>query len=125
MSENELKELKEEIKRELLAEMNTKKENQNTWQRIKEEYEEEFSKFDFVEHWECINPSNELVTKDTPVSAKYPLQNAIGTLLRISNKAKTVSKMNITYDEAKDIVEKILNILKEKTVKEENNGLSR
>lgn len=113
MSENEIKELKEQLKRELLAEMNTKKENQNTWQRIKEEYEEEFSKFDFVDHWEFINSENKLITRDTPVSAKYPLQNAIGTLLRITNKAKTVSKMNITYEEAKDMVEKILSILKE------------
>lgn len=125
MSENEIKELKEQLKKELLAEINAKKENENVWKRIKEEYEDEFSKFDFVDHWEFINSENELIVRDTPVSARYPLQNAIGTLLRISNKAKTVSKMNITYEEAKDIVEKILNILKEKTIKEESYELSR
>ncbi|MCI8640327.1 MAG: hypothetical protein HFJ59_00370, partial [Clostridia bacterium] len=54
MNEKELLELKEQIKRELLAEINTKKENQNSWQKIKEDYKEEFNKFDFIDHWEFI-----------------------------------------------------------------------
>ena len=48
------------------------------------------------------------------ITATYPLQNAIGTILRIINKSKTISKMNINYQEAKEIVDKILNILKER-----------
>lgn len=114
MSEQELKNLKEQIKRELMAEINTKKENQNTWQKIKEEYKDEFSKFNFIDHWEYINSNNELMSRDTEIIATYPLQSAIGTLLRIANKSKTVAKMDISYEEAKDMVEKILEILKEK-----------
>ncbi len=114
MSEQEIKALKEQIKRELLTEINIKKENQNTWQKIKEEYEEEFNKFDFVDHWEYVDADSKVISRDTTISVKYPLQSAIGTLLRIAKKSKTVSKMNISYEEAKDIVEKILCILKEK-----------
>lgn len=50
MEEINIQELKEQIKRELLAEMNTKKENENNWKKIKTEFEEEFSKFDFIDH---------------------------------------------------------------------------
>lgn len=114
MSEQELKSLKEQIKKEVLAEMEIKKENQNTWQRIKNEYKEEFEKFNFIDHWEFINADNQVISRDSEIIATYPLQNAIGTLLRIANKSKTIAKMNISYEEAKDIVEKILNILKEK-----------
>ena len=114
MSEQELKTLKEQIKKEVIAEMQAKKENQNTWQRIKNEYKEEFEKFNFIDHLEFVNSENQLITRDEEIGATYPLQNAIGTLLRIVNKSKTVTKMDISYEEAKDIVEKILNILKEK-----------
>lgn len=42
------------------------------------------------------------------------MQSAIGTLLRIVYKAKSVTKMNVPYEELKEIVDKILAILKEK-----------
>lgn len=118
MSENELQELKEQIKQEILREMNTKKENKNTWQKIKEEYKDEFSKFDFIDHWECINVNNKLISRDTKIFATYPLQNAIGTILRILYKSKTVTNMNINYEEAKQIVESILGIMKDKQKEE-------
>lgn len=114
MSEQELKSLKEQIKKEVLAEMKIKKENQNTWKRIKNEYKEEFEKFNFIDHWEVINADNQVISRDTKILATYPLQSAIGTLLRIINKSETVAKMDISYEDAKYIVEKILNILKEK-----------
>lgn len=114
MNEQELKTLKEQIKKEVIAEMQVKKENQNTWQKIKNEYKEEFQKFNFINHWEFIDTNNNLHTRDEEIRAEYPMQNAIGTLLRITNKSKTIAKMDISYEEAKDIVEKILNILKEK-----------
>lgn len=114
MNEKELLELKEQIKRELLAEINTKKENQNSWQKIKEDYKEEFNKFDFIDHWEFINSNNELISRDEKISTLYPLQSAIGTLLRIVYKSKMVNKINVDYKEMKDTVEQIMNILKEK-----------
>ena len=95
MSEKELLELKEQIKKELISEMNTKKENENNWKKIKTEFEEEFSKFDFIDHWEFINANNELISKDEKISTIYPLQNAIGTLLRIVYKSRTVNKCRI------------------------------
>lgn len=96
MSESELLELKEQIKREILTEIKVKKENENIWTKIKKEYEEEFKK---------------LVNRERDV---YVLQGAIGTLLRILYKAESVSKINAEYEEMKEIVEKIMNILKEK-----------
>lgn len=95
MSEKELLELKEQIKKELISEMNTKKENESNWKKIKEEYKEDFSKFDFIDHWEFINANNELISKDEKISTIYPLQNAIGTLLRIVYKSRTVNKCRI------------------------------
>ena len=114
MNEQELKCLKEQIKQELLAEINTKKENENSWKKIKDEYKDEFSKFDFTEHSQWIDCDEILHTKDEEVSAIYPMQNAIGTLLKIVFKSKTIAKMNVPYEELKDVVEKILKILKEK-----------
>lgn len=96
MSESELLELKEQIKREILKEINTKKENENMWSKIKKEYEEEFKK---------------ITNKERDV---YVLQGAIGTLLRVIYKTESVLKINAEYEEMKEIVEKILNILKEK-----------
>lgn len=114
MSEQEVQALKEQIKRELLAEMNTKKENENSWKRLKDEYKDEFSKFNFIDHWEFTDINNNLHTRDEEIKAEYPLQSAIGTLLRIVYKAKSVTKMNVPYEELKEIVDKILAILKEK-----------
>ena len=114
MNEQEMIALKEQIKKEVIAEMEIKKENQNTWQRIKNEYKEEFRKFNFIDHWEFIDSNNDLHTRDEEILAEYPLQSAIGTLLRIVNKSKTVTKMDISYEEAKEIVDKILSILEER-----------
>jgi len=113
MSNEELIALKEQIKKEVIAEMEIKKENQNTWQKIKNEYKEEFEKFNFIDHWEFIDLNNNLHTRDEQIIATYPLQSAIGTLLRITNKSKTIAKMDIGYEEAKEMVDKILSILKE------------
>lgn len=118
MTEQELQELKEQIKQEILKEMNAKKENKNTWQKIKEEYKDEFSKFDFIDHWEFTNADNKVISSDTKISATYPLQNAIGTILRILYKSKTVTNMNINYEEAKQVVESILSIMKDKQKEE-------
>jgi len=112
MSEIELKELKEQIKQEIIAEMNTKKENENNWKRIKQEYEEEFKKFNYIDHWEATIEDGRVISRDKEVNAIYPLQTAIGTLLRIVYKADTVSKMDAKYEDMKNIVEQILNILK-------------
>lgn len=112
MSESELKELKEQIKQEVIAEINAKKENENNWKKIKQEYEEEFKKFNYIDHWETTTGDGRVISRDKEVNAIYPLQNAIGTLLRIVYKAETVSKMNVKYEDMKNIVEQILNILK-------------
>lgn len=115
MSEQELKALKEQIKQELIEEMK-KPRQENLWKKIKQEYKEEFNKFNYIEHWEAMNCEGRLVTRDKEVIAEYPLTNAIGTLLRITYKAENVSKINADYEEVKKTVGSILNILKEKRV---------
>ncbi len=45
MSEKELLELKEQLKQEIIAEMEKKKEVQTNWLRIKKEFAEDFKMF--------------------------------------------------------------------------------
>lgn len=113
MSEQEIKSLKEQIKRELLEEMKRSK-KENVWKRVKKEYIEEFKKFNYIDHWEALNCNNQLITRDKEVLVEYPMQNAIGTLLKIIYKVDSVSKITASYEDVKEITEKILNILKEK-----------
>lgn len=96
MDKEQIEELKEQIKQEILKEMNTKKENESNWSKIKKEYEEEFKK---------------LITRERDI---YTLQNATGTILRIICKTDSVNRININYEEAKEIVEGILGIMKNK-----------
>lgn len=116
MTEQELQALKEQLKQEILQEMNTRKENENNWKKIKNELKEEFEKFNYINHWECLNCDNQLISRDTEVNAGYAMQNAIGTLLRIIYKAENVSKINAKYEDMKLVVEKILEVLKENKV---------
>ena len=100
MSNEELIALKEQIKKEVIAEMQTKKENENNWKKLKTEFEEEFDKFDYS------NGQRKITTR-------FAIQGAIGTLLRILYRADNVSKINANYEEMKAIVEPILDILKQ------------
>lgn len=95
MSETELIELKNQLKQEILEEINSRKVNENNWKKIKDEHEEEFKK---------------LITRERDI---YALQNAIGILLRLLYKAENVSKIDASYEEMKSIVEQILDVLKQ------------
>ena len=113
MSEQELNALKEQIKKELMQEM-SKPKKETVWKKVKKEYEEEFKKFNYIDHFETTSCDGRLISRDKQVLAEYPMMNAIGTLLRIKYKVDNVSKINADYNEMREIVGKILGILKAK-----------
>ncbi len=96
MNENEIKELKEQLKKELLAEMNIGKRKDSAWDMVRKEYEEEIKRLNKI-------PSD-----------NHSLEDAIRTLIRAKYGVRNVVNVEADYQELKDIVEKILNILKEK-----------
>lgn len=95
MSENELKELKEQIKQEILAEMNTRKRVGTVWEIIKKEYEQE------------INEVNKIPNDN------HSLEDAIRTIIRAKYGVRSVANLKADYDEVKEIVESILGIMKD------------
>lgn len=111
MSEQELKALKEEIKQELLKELQEPKPKRETvWSRIKKEFKEEAKLFNYEYDWTIDGRK----TKQTKHFENEVFQS-IGTLLRFKYKERLVNNITTDYEEVKDIVEKILNILKEKS----------
>lgn len=96
MSNEELQELKEQIKQEILAEMNTRKRVGTVWEIVKKEYEEEIKEVNKI-------PSD-----------NHSLKDAIRTIIRAKYGVRSVANIKADYDEVKEIVEGILGILKEK-----------
>lgn len=94
MSENELKELKEQIKQEVLAEMNRRKRIDTVWETVKKEYKEQIKELNKI-------PSD-----------NHSLEDAIRTIVRAKYGVRSVANVNTSYEELKNIVEQILNILK-------------
>lgn len=95
MSENELKELKEQIKQEILSEMNTRKRVGTVWEIVKKEYEEQ------IEEVNKIPNDN------------HSLEDAIRTIVRAKYGVRSVANIKADYDEVKRIVEGILEIMKD------------
>ena len=102
MSNEELQELKEQIKQEILSEMNTRKRVGTVWEIVKKEYEEQ------IEEVNKIPNDN------------HSLEDAIRTIVRAKYGVRSVANLKADYDEVKEIVEGILGIMKnaqEKVVK--------
>lgn len=95
MSENELQELKEQIKQEILSEMNTRKRVGTVWEIVKKEYEEQ------IEEVNKIPNDN------------HSLEDAIRTIVRAKYGVRSVANIKADYDEVKRIVEGILEIMKD------------
>lgn len=99
MSEEELKKLKEELKREILNEM-TKKElvKDNAWKTVKQEFEKMFYSKGY-----------------TDTREQYKIFNAIATIIRISlgyNQIQTIPAERA--EDMRQIMFKILNIFPNK-----------
>ena len=95
MSEQELIKLKEEIKQEIMAEMNTRKRVGTVWEIVKKEYEEEIKKANKI-------PGD-----------NHSLEDAIRTIVRAKYGVRSVANVNANYEDIKSIIEKVLDILKE------------
>ena len=112
MSEKELEKLKEEIMNELLQKMQQPK-KESVWKKVKNVHIDDFKKFDYIDHWEALNCDNQPISRDKEIRAEYPMTSAIGTLLRIVYKAENVNKVNASFEEVNNFVDKILNVCKE------------
>lgn len=114
MSENELQELKEQIKQEILREMKEPKARKETvWSRIKQEFEEEAKLFNY-EYDDTV--TGEYGVKHIVKREKHyegDVFTAIGTLLRLKYKERLVHNIEADYEEVKQIVESILGIMKD------------
>lgn len=95
MSNEELQELKEQIKQEILAEMNTRKRVGTVWEIVKKEYEEEIKEVNKI-------PND-----------NHSLEDAIRTIIRAKYGVRSVANLKADYDEVKEIVESILGIMKD------------
>lgn len=95
MSESELQELKNQIKQEILAEMNTRKRVGTVWETVKKEYENQ------IEELNKIPNDN------------HSLEDAIRTIVRAKYGVRSVANINASYEDIKSIVEQILNVLKQ------------
>lgn len=95
MSNEELQELKEQIKQEILSEMNTRKRAGTVWEIVKKEYEEQ------IEEVNKIPNDN------------HSLEDAIRTIVRAKYGVRSVANIKADYDEVKRIVEGILGIMKD------------
>ena len=85
MSESELLELKNQIKQEILAEMNT----------VKKEYENQIKELNKI-------PND-----------NHSLEDAIRTIVRAKYGVRSIANINATYEDIKNIVEQILNVLRQ------------
>lgn len=95
MSENELQELKEQIKQEILSETNTRKRVGTVWEIVKKEYEEQIKEINKI-------PSD-----------NHSLEDAIRTIIRAKYGVRSVANIKADYEEVKQIVESILGIMKD------------
>ena len=113
MSEKEMLELKEQLKQEILKEIDNKKKNQNNWNKLKKELKEEIEQFNYINHWKFTDPTTgEIKSSDNEVIVEYQLQNAIATFLKVIYKVKTIAKINANYEDMKSITVQLLNVLK-------------
>lgn len=95
MDNEQIEELKEQIKQEILAEMNTRKRVGTVWEIVKKEYEEEIKEVNKI-------PND-----------NHSLEDAIRTIVRAKYGVRSVANLKADYDEVKEIVEGILGIMKD------------
>lgn len=95
MTDEEINALKEEIKQELLSEMNTRKRAGTVWETVKSEYQEQIKEVNKI-------PND-----------NHSLEDALRTIVRAKYGVRSISNITASYEEVKSIVENILKILKE------------
>lgn len=111
MSTDEIQKLKEELKQEILAEMKQTKGQDSVWKKISKEFKDDFNKFDYIEHWECINSKGDLVSRDFSRNVGNNVKSAIGNILKTAYKVDTAPRVKEDYERVKTAVQDILNIL--------------
>ncbi len=113
MSENELQELKEQIKQEILKEMKEPKRKETVWSKIKQEFEEEAKLFNYEYDETVEGEYGQKYIRKQEKHYERDVFTAIGTLLRLKYKERLVHNIEADYEEVKQIVESILGIMKD------------
>ena len=113
MSNEELQELKEQIKQEILKEMKEPKRKETVWSKIKQEFEEEAKLFNYEYDETVEGEYGQKYIRKQEKHYERDVFTAIGTLLRLKYKERLVHNIEADYDEVKEIVEGILGIMKD------------
>lgn len=93
--ENELSNLKEELNKNRKA---------NIWKKVKDKFESDFNKFNWIHTHTFTNYSGEKVTHKKDMIESYHISQAIGTIVRITLKRKG---LNYLEEQDKEKAEKI------------------
>lgn len=112
MSDDEIRKLKEELKKELLQEIKKSKE-ETPWQKIRNEYSDKMKKYNYIEHWNNIDCNGNPIARDFDITVDKMLMNALGNILKAKFKTTSVTKIN-DYENAKKIAEDFIKIMEEK-----------
>lgn len=115
MDNEQIQELKEQIKQEILKEMKEPKSRKETvWSKIKQEFEEEAKLFNYEYDETVEGEYGQKYIRKQEKHYEGDVFTAIGTLLRLKYKERLVHNIEADYDEVKEIVEGILGIMKNK-----------
>ena len=113
MDNEQIEELKEQIKQEILREMKEPKRKETVWSKIKQEFEEEAKLFNYEYDETVEGEYGQKYIRKQEKHYEGDVFTAIGTLLRLKYKERLVHNIEADYDEVKEIVEGILEIMKD------------
>lgn len=113
--EDEIKKIKEELKKELLEELKGNKKytkpEESDWTKIRKEYAEKFRKYDYKDTREYFNVYNNLVKSEHEVKVADHMIGAIGTLVKAVYESPHIQRVKANYDDIKDFTEDIYQVI--------------
>lgn len=107
--EKEVSNLKEELQRTRKA---------NVWKKIKRKYEKDFDNFNWTDKWNITDYNGEAISFDNFRNVSYCIPQAIGTLVRITLKKKSLNSLDEQdFEKADRITKDIIEVMKREVVK--------
>ena len=102
--EREILGLKEELRKNKKA---------TVWKKVKENFREEFDSFNWIDEFNFTNTDGKLITHKSGMNESYNISQAIGTLVRIASKRKSINHLEESdFDRAIKMTQQILEIMK-------------
>lgn len=107
--EKEVSNLKEELQRTRKA---------NIWKKVKRKYEKDFDKFSWIDKWNSTDCNGKSISFENFRNVSYCMPQAIGTLVRIALKKKSLNSLEEQdFEKADRITKNIIEIMKREEVK--------